>query len=947
MLKEKGDYMFRKNKYKKVLDEVGRLNDKAIAAEKCGSIENIIPLIDKAMELVCQIKPYQLMNWIVEFNHTRYHYLYDMDYDKRQCINIYSRLRDIARDCMSPDWFEQIKDIYVNILINMMEVSIDGKKNVIFEECFKEVLDLLQSNSISKEWEKKSYISATGLAAAYYVRQGNYAIAIRYGTIVLDMTEYEEIIDEQKLFFLNQLMYIYTGAGQNDRAIDLGRFLYVKYLKEEIKVRSIEEIHRMIFGYVNVLSIQGNNRLALRVMNKAFEKGIMYDKSSDTYLMNLYVEYIDLAEKCNVTVNNIVYDRVKDLMEQRKNRKDFRSEFISEASSLDLVAYKIAKKSGEDYEKNLDDIYERYAKFGCPEVEFGSYVSQMLILLREFGQLQRVSKLKKCAEHLMIQLYKNIHSCQYYIDNDRMLQALFNIEIPFLFAYSSLMENVSEEQKFEYLLNYKNPLPTVVQQRDLKISDHTELKDILEEVNAIKDKIAQKSGSLLSMTVNWEEIQTLKIRLTELENTFSEKYGRKKIIPYYFVHQFKRAIPDNSVVIDIFFSQADLHLKSLEQITSFNDYNVLETFIWIKGKDSQLHYYKNGNAHEVLEILKDFIETLKAPHRKYKKKAAKLYNEIFGKCMDNIEDIDTIYICPHTFDANIPFDIILSQNPILQKCKVVYMQTAREVFYKGHVSALTDGCIIGNPSYSLKEKYTDDIISGKRGAHLVPLPFSEYEARCIADIYGKECYVGRRAVKRCVHSGYRLFHIATHGFSEREGVDNVWYSSALSFAGIIDWLDSGVEQNVYGNGILTADEISRIDLNGTELVVLSACNSGNSLLDQTNHLAGLHIAFAAAGVQYIISSLWEVDDFATAVLMQLFYEEWNQKKSVEESLLNAKEKIRLMTANEIYRYIMEKNAVSSIPSSVLENFLKLDSQQQIFSSPYYWAGFVCYKNYFI
>ena len=120
--------------------------------------------------------------------------------------------------------------------------------------------------------------------------------------------------------------------------------------------------------------------------------------------------------------------------------------------------------------------------------------------------------------------------------------------------------------------------------------------------------------------------------------------------------------------------------------------------------------------------------------------------------MDMIENIDIIYICPHTSDANIPFDVVFSQNPGLERCKVVYMQTVRELFYKGDVSELADSCIIGNPSYSLKENYNDDIISGKRGVQLVPLPFSEYEARCIAKIYGKECYVGKRAAKRCGHS---------------------------------------------------------------------------------------------------------------------------------------------------------------------------------------------------
>ena len=90
--------------------------------------------------------------------------------------------------------------------------------------------------------------------------------------------------------------------------------------------------------------------------------------------------------------------------------------------------------------------------------------------------------------------------------------------------------------------------------------------------------------------------------------------------------------------------------------------------------------------------------------------------------------------------------------------------------------------------------------------------------------------------------------------------------------------------------------------------------------------------------------MWEVDDFATAVLMQLFSEVWNTGKSVEESLLNAKRKMRSMTADEIYQYITRNDAIDSIPNEILDSILEMDSKRRIFNAPYYWAGFVCYQN---
>lgn len=61
-----------------------------------------------------------------------------------------------------------------------------------------------------------------------------------------------------------------------------------------------------------------------------------------------------------------------------------------------------------------------------------------------------------------------------------------------------------------------------------------------------------------------------------------------------------------------------------------------------------------------------------------------------------------------------------------------------------------------------------------------------------------------------------------------------------------------------------------MDLRGTEIAVLSACGSGKSIFSLHKQQIGLHVAFGVAGVRYIISALWAVDDFPTAVLMNFF-----------------------------------------------------------------------------
>ena len=114
-----------------------------------------------------------------------------------------------------------------------------------------------------------------------------------------------------------------------------------------------------------------------------------------------------------------------------------------------------------------------------------------------------------------------------------------------------------------------------------------------------------------------------------------------------------------------------------------------------------------------------------------------------------------------------------------------------------------------------------------------------------------------------------VFRISEHPFLRSglvlAGGDYAWQTGKPFKAGMED-------------GILTAYEISAMSLPNTELVVLSACQTGLGDIAGNEGVYGLQRAFKIAGVQYLIMSLWKVPDVATKDLMSAFYRNWLDKK---------------------------------------------------------------------
>jgi len=139
----------------------------------------------------------------------------------------------------------------------------------------------------------------------------------------------------------------------------------------------------------------------------------------------------------------------------------------------------------------------------------------------------------------------------------------------------------------------------------------------------------------------------------------------------------------------------------------------------------------------------------------------------------------------------------------------------------------------------------------------------------------------------------RILHVATHGYfcpeADRDALSNPLLRSGLVLAGAnrtIGRFDDD-HPNTEEDGILTALEASGLYLIGTELVVLSACQTGIGEVQSGEGVFGLRRAFQHAGARSLITSMFAIPDGSTVTLMERFYENWLSGQSKSTALRNA------------------------------------------------------------
>jgi CHAT domain-containing protein len=194
------------------------------------------------------------------------------------------------------------------------------------------------------------------------------------------------------------------------------------------------------------------------------------------------------------------------------------------------------------------------------------------------------------------------------------------------------------------------------------------------------------------------------------------------------------------------------------------------------------------------------------------------------------------------------------------------------------------------------------------------LPGTRLEGQTVAEILQQRMglrarlYLGPQALEQTLSrvKAPRVVHLSTHGYflpDERESrarLQESWgaafpaatWEQPLARSGVVLAGANAAIRQGRDEGIVSAEKVLGLQLHGTELVVLSGCETGLGDVRRGEGVFGLQRAFILAGARTLVMSLWRVSDQAAQALMSEFYRQWADGKSKVEALRQARLTLR-------------------------------------------------------
>jgi CHAT domain-containing protein len=289
-----------------------------------------------------------------------------------------------------------------------------------------------------------------------------------------------------------------------------------------------------------------------------------------------------------------------------------------------------------------------------------------------------------------------------------------------------------------------------------------------------------------------------------------------------------------------------------------------------------------GPAQPIDDGVDTLREGLRDPRcRDVSRQARALDRTVMEPLRGAIGDATRLLVAPDGALNLVPFDAFVDEHGryLIERYAMTYLTSGRDLL-RLQVPRVSQSrpIIVANPLFgeparqpaggSATTERSADV--GPGGMYFAPLPSATLEARAIKDLFPEAMLLtGRDATESRLAqlNAPRMLHIASHGFFLKDvsAVANPLLRSGLALAG------ANLPGAAGNDGVLTALEAAGLNLWGTKLVTLSACDTGVGEVRNGEGVYGLRRAFVLAGTETLVMSLWPVSDRITRETMTTYY----------------------------------------------------------------------------
>jgi CHAT domain-containing protein len=593
---------------------------------------------------------------------------------------------------------------------------------------------------------------------------------------------------------------------------------------------------------------------------------------------------------------------------------------------------RIATMGSISYYHLLNKEYEKCIEYNSEIIEFYAKNNQFQLANALFNSsesyfaLGNIHDLKITLERAFRALSSHYSKTEYGLSDNQRLAHKEMIDSYLIYAGAYVLK-MNEIPKFfsDFWYNYNGAPRIILSRNEQKLKQRYQIKKI--ELNSLIESNSSDEKRINKLISEIEELES-KLSFSSKSSTSTRTINRDHIVDN---------LADDEVLIDI------ISIPLIKWLGGklFPDKDSIIYLALINpsnSKEQDFVYLENGELLES-EILYNYISQNTVLRNTANIKDELSYEYFWKPIADKIGDTKTVYVSLGGVYNNINLNTLYNTETgkylfeekdirivnsardfvlMKEREKKTYSNNSAVLFgypnYDGNSTVSTDSLDFLATTRDLDPMWVDSLTRG--GMTASPLPATKTEIENISSTFGKHnwdvsTYLENDASETNIKKAKspRLLHIATHGYffedipmdykndrfmgmNRQQVIQDPMLRSGLLFTGANKTLQG---EKVEGeNGLLSAYEAALLDLSETELVVLSACETGRGEVKNSEGVYGLRKAISDAGAANTIMSLWKVDDKVTQEFMSTFYEEWLSgltiRKAFRKTRLTIKEK---------------------------------------------------------